>query len=177
MFPGFGPASLRKLLSLPHCKVLWLPWDPFPRTRGSEGPLTGWASSFTETQTPALRLHQRGLQPGFAAASPRARPGSGARAPAPGAAPAERDGAAGGAETPPSPAQPHSPLPKTPALPAGAPPPGTSRGERGGLRAPGGPVSPPGPPPLTRGRSCSWGSAAARCSRGNGAACARRCGR
>lgn len=45
------------------------------------------------------------------------------------------------------------------------------------------PLSPPctgwgqPPPPLTRGRSCSWGSAACRCSRGRGAACALRCGR
>lgn len=174
-------------MNVPRLRASFAPKTPLPPTLQSRLAALGPFSPNTRVGGTPHRVgkllprdpnsgYQRGLRPGFAAASPRARSGSGTRAPAPGAAPAERDGAARGAETPPSPAQPRSPLPKTPALLAGAPPPGTSRGERGGLRAPGGLVSPLGPASLTRGRSCSWGSAAARCSRGNGAACARRCG-
>lgn len=108
----------------------------------------------------------------------------------------EREGAAGGAETAPSQAGPRCQLPpKTPLSPPGAAPPRHDQGESQGLgrtgvcRHPGGSRGPrrpghnalPGgrgaPPPLTRGRSCSWGTAASRGSRGNGAACAPRCGR
>lgn len=149
-------------------------------------------------------------------ASPPARPGRGARAPATcaagggRAAPApagEREGAAGGAETSPFPGTATlSAPPQSPPLPAGSgsAPPSRPRqaqagwkpraGAAGALLAPcgrrgrttpparprplrRGPPPPPRLPPLTRGRSCSWGSAASRCSRGSGAACARRCGR
>lgn len=207
----------RKALSL-----LRGPWDRAPRTRGSRGPrvprpAAGWASSSPacQNQTPALRLQRWELL--SPRASPPARPGRGARAPATcaagggRAAPApagEREGAAGGAGTSPFPgtatlsAPPKSPSPRRqrecPPLP---PPPGTSRleteswGSRGSARTlraegphdPAGQATAPAPgssssssprlPPLTRGRSCSWGSAASRCSRGSGAACARRCGR